>query len=222
MLPRPIDLYAIKTGGRSDVSVIDSCPDPLELQRYVSGGLSESESAAMERHVLVCPQCHEDAGRLLETFDATSRATASGVGEQVDTQFQGPQQWLNAAFFGDVLKNSSRLSPTATFPHPDCPPELPGNYIPVRRIGRGGMGDVWEALDSLLGRPVAIKLLSGNAPGAEATQRILTEGDGSGAFGAPGNCARARGDLRALLSSRRDGTCSWAFAQCFYPGTRGS
>jgi serine/threonine protein kinase len=186
MLPRPNDLYAIKPGGRSDVSVIDSCPDPMELQRYVSGGLSESESAEVERHVLVCPQCHEVARRLLETFDATSKATAAGVGEQVDTQFQGPQQWLNAAFFGDVLKTSSRLSPTATFPHPDCPPELPGNYIPVRRIGRGGMGDVWEALDSLLGRPVAIKLLSGNAPGAEATQRILTEAMALGRLGHPG------------------------------------
>jgi len=156
----------------------------MELQRYVGGGLPESESAALERHLLDCPRCHEVARQLLETFDGSS--TATGVREREVKQSPGPQQWLNAAFWGDVPKSSNRLSPTVTVPHQACPPELPGNYIPVRRIGRGGMGDVWEAIDSLLGRPVAIKVLSGNAPGVEATQRILTEAMALGRLGHPG------------------------------------
>src|SRR5919201_3931072 len=35
-----------------------------------------------------------------------------------------------------------------------------GRYRPVRRIDRGGMGEIWEADDTLLGRRVAIKVLA--------------------------------------------------------------
>ena len=38
---------------------------------------------------------------------------------------------------------------------------LPPRYAPVRRIARGGMSTVWCAEDTLLGREVAVKLLSG-------------------------------------------------------------
>jgi len=34
-----------------------------------------------------------------------------------------------------------------------------GRYQPVRRIDAGGMGEIWEADDTLLGRRVAIKIL---------------------------------------------------------------
>src|SRR5919112_1978980 len=34
-----------------------------------------------------------------------------------------------------------------------------GRYRPVRRIDAGGMGEIWEADDTLLGRRVAIKVL---------------------------------------------------------------
>src|SRR5919201_306610 len=35
-----------------------------------------------------------------------------------------------------------------------------GRYRPVRRIAAGGMGEIWEADDTLLGRRVAIKVLA--------------------------------------------------------------
>jgi serine/threonine-protein kinase len=40
-----------------------------------------------------------------------------------------------------------------------------GRYQPVRRIGVGGIGEVWEADDTLLGRRVAVKVLAGELAG---------------------------------------------------------
>jgi len=48
-----------------------------------------------------------------------------------------------------------------------------GRYRMMRRIGRGGMGDVWEADDLVLETPVALKLI--DSTDAAARERILTE-----------------------------------------------
>ena len=42
---------------------------------------------------------------------------------------------------------------------------LDGRYALVELIATGGMGEVWRGLDEILGRPVAIKMLLGDARG---------------------------------------------------------
>lgn len=48
-----------------------------------------------------------------------------------------------------------------------------GRYRMLRRIGRGGMGEVWEADDLVLQTPVALKLINSTDPAAR--ERILDE-----------------------------------------------
>lgn len=63
-------------------------------------------------------------------------------------------------------------------PHPV--PDLPEPYVALRRLGAGGMGEVWEGRHTGLGKPVAIKILldrEGASPEgrAEARERFARE-----------------------------------------------
>ncbi|MQY11346.1 Serine/threonine-protein kinase PknD [Streptomyces sp. RB5] len=67
---------------------------------------------------------------------------------------------------------------------------LGGRYRLIRQLGEGGMGQVWEARDESLDRPVAVKvisLLAGNGPeSAEARARFLREARLTAALQHPG------------------------------------
>ncbi|WP_346072678.1 serine/threonine-protein kinase [Streptomyces thermogriseus] len=60
-----------------------------------------------------------------------------------------------------------------------------GRYRLQTVIGRGGMGEVWQALDEVLGRPVAVKLLLNNGADASAEARFRMEAQTSARLNHP-------------------------------------
>ena len=93
-------------------------------------------------------------------------------------------------------------------------PERVGKYRVLRRIGRGGMGVVYEAHDDELDRPVALKLLDpAAASNPSLRERLLRE-------------ARAAGRLShphvAAVYDAGDGWIAMRRSRCSTRTTRGS
>jgi tetratricopeptide (TPR) repeat protein/tRNA A-37 threonylcarbamoyl transferase component Bud32 len=93
---------------------------------------------------------------------------------------------------GELVALRSRVSPWA-LPGNDAsasvvhaPPDL-GSFRCTRLLGRGGMGEVWEAHDLTLGRTVAVKLLrDSGVAGETGTQRFQREAQAAGRVHHPG------------------------------------
>src|SRR5271170_4268510 len=69
------------------------------------------------------------------------------------------------------------------------PGTLLGHYKLIRRLGQGGMGVVWEAVDQKLGRHVAVKLLiETTRDDSSALERFWREARAASSLNHPGIC----------------------------------
>ncbi len=87
--------------------------------------------------------------------------------------------------FPDLLETKA-FEPSDEQPTPSISPR---KYRVIRKMGRGGMGDVYEALDIKLGRTVALKFLSSGLTGdPEARKQFVKEARAASALDHPNIC----------------------------------
>ncbi len=113
-----------------------------------------------------CPAC--GIVTVLEDSGQSLRPTIAGIDGQSNTP--GPDEQVRVPSTGQLVQQ-----PASSLDNPKDTRKF-GKYQLLRRIGRGGFGEVWEALDARLFRKVAIKLPIFAHNDERKIARFLTEG----------------------------------------------
>ena len=118
-----------------------NCPDSEHIEHYVCGRLNESELAEFETHLEECAKCN-----LKVTEARENEALLSELRE-----FQTKDSLISA-------NKGARVQEIGTIGRAQ---ELLGSqYRVVRKVGQGAAGEVFQAIDTILDRPVAVKFLN--------------------------------------------------------------
>jgi hypothetical protein len=128
------------------------CLDDETLVDYLHGRLERDRRPEVEAHVDACADCYRlfaELARVSTTFAHAARAL--GIDESPAPVAPGPPGQL-------------------------APGDRVGRYVIRDPLGSGGMGVVYEALDPLLGRRLALKVVRGDGFGAtELPARLYRE-----------------------------------------------
>jgi len=120
-------------------------PTPQQLEAFVHGKLAVDEQQTVETHVASCDTCCTALRDIPHDELVAKMRAARPTSEPAATQF------LSASQLRTV--ESVAETPPPLVDHP--------RYEIVRQVGAGGMGVVYEAKHRLMGRTVALKVISG-------------------------------------------------------------
>ena len=184
------------------MALAEVCPDPERLHAWLSGALPDDERVTMVAHLDACVSCREVLDRLVSAAEVLGGLTPGkgDIGAHRGPALRAALASLKGEAQGGPRANRSTEqapagettaveSPRSTRPAPrpredgetvpveraGCPDRI-GPYKVIERVGRGGMGEVFRALDPALERVVAVKILAlALADNPEARRRFLRE-----------------------------------------------
>jgi serine/threonine protein kinase len=179
-------------------STLPHCPDESVLTRLIAGDLATEEALILETHLTQCENCRAAIERLSEVAEFTALAVEASAGNVLSGEGVAGDSLSGSSIASPSLRGvmerllieSQVMEGSVNFaavPSRNVLPALqpsprPGfigrlGDIDIRKvIGRGGMGVVFEGEDSILNRPVAVKVLSPHlVSDGDAKSRFLRE-----------------------------------------------
>jgi len=124
-----------------------NCPEQETIEQYVLGRLEAERSVEFEEHLRGCPAC---AAKLKEACENEKLLT------ELRTFGEKSGEDPPAAADQDLTIDNVQVL-------------LGERYRVVRKVGQGSAGQVFQAVDTVLERLVAVKFLARKSPSAEST-----------------------------------------------------
>jgi serine/threonine protein kinase/regulator of sirC expression with transglutaminase-like and TPR domain len=183
----------------------EDCPGPERLDAWLSGTLPDDERGLLVAHLDACASCREELDRRLPAVEVLGGLTpgAGGLGEARGPALGAALASLKRESPADPQANqTTERAPAGETTVAGSPPPRPttpgpredvkfvaherggdaessgriGPYEVTERVGRGGMGEVFRAIDPALERVVAVKILAPALAGnPESRRRFLRE-----------------------------------------------
>ena len=119
-----------------------NCPEPEYIEHYVCGDLSDSELEDFEGHLKGCSKCRRRAAEARENESLLSELREFHTNNSLVSV---ENKVVRIQEIGTIERAGGLLGP---------------QYRVIKKVGQGAAGEVFQAIDSILDRPVAVKFLN--------------------------------------------------------------